>query len=155
MVADGLEASWGPQLASQKLWRGGVVGGESGSSSDNRKWIQDSKVELGFEEKCNPKSIVDKMYFPASLTASMCPGLGQCMYEARNENVVARSGLVHICNQLIIPSQDCMFAISGALSSGDISMECIVSIGRPEQKGVIRGDLLAVDRPISSAIAAA
>jgi hypothetical protein len=42
------------------------------------------------------------------------------------------------------------FSDSGALSSCGIS-----STGSPEQKGVMSGDLMAEERPISSTIAAA
>jgi len=67
--------------------------------------------------------------------------------------MVAKSGRVHICSQLIMPSQDCIWAIRGALSSADITTWGMVSVGRPDRKGVMSGFLLDEDRPISSTIA--
>ncbi len=75
------------------------------------------------------------------------------MWLDNREKIVARSGCVHIWSQLIIPSQDCIFAVRGALSSDDMSIDGIVSTGNPDRKGVMRGVLLALERPISSTIA--
>jgi hypothetical protein len=79
LVGEGLDASCGPQLVSQKLLEAGDVEGTVGSLFDNGKCIKDSKEELGFDVNCRPNSIVDKMYLPTCLTASKWPGLGQCI----------------------------------------------------------------------------
>jgi hypothetical protein len=54
-----------------------------------------------------------------------------------------------------MPSHDCIFAIRGARSSGDMSTLGMASMGRPDRKGVINGFLLADDKPNSLAIVAA
>jgi len=68
---------------------------------------------------------------------------------------VANSGQVHIWSQLIIPNHNFIFAVRGAQASGDISTSGIAWTGSPEWKGVVRGDLLAFDSPISSTMVTA
>jgi hypothetical protein len=62
LVGEGLDASCGPQLASQKVLKEGVEDGAVGLSSDKGKCLQDSNVEFALEENCRPNSIVDYIY---------------------------------------------------------------------------------------------
>ncbi len=110
---------------------------------------KNSNVRFGLEENCRPKSIVDKLYFLTCLTALRWPELGQC--RSKVVTYVVRSGWVHICSQLIIPSHDCILSVRGVWNSGEYG---IVSTGRPEQNRVINGDS-AFDDSISSMIAVA
>jgi hypothetical protein len=61
LVGDGLEASWGAQLASQKVCREGedVVVEVEVDPGSKGKCTKDSKEGLGVEVKCSPNSIVE------------------------------------------------------------------------------------------------